>query len=84
MLLEKYVDAFHEYDVDALVALMRDDATLSMPRTLWLQGPEAIRTWLLGQARDAAARGWCGPRPAARRHLPNIAARPTAATAAGR
>ena len=49
-LLEKYVHAFHEYDVDALVALMREDATLSMPPyTLWLQGPEAIRTWLLGR-----------------------------------
>jgi RNA polymerase sigma-70 factor, ECF subfamily len=49
-LLEKYVDAFHEYDVDSLVALMRDDATLSMPPyTLWLQGPDAIRTWLLGR-----------------------------------
>src|SRR5688572_31774185 len=49
-LLEKYVDAFHEYDVDALVALMREDATLSMPPyTLWLQGPDAIRAWLLGR-----------------------------------
>jgi RNA polymerase sigma-70 factor (ECF subfamily) len=49
-LLEKYVDAFHEYDVDALVSLMREDATLSMPPyTLWLQGPEAIRAWLLGR-----------------------------------
>src|SRR4029450_2439987 len=45
-LLEKYVDAFHDYDVDALVALMREDATLSMPPyTLWLQGPDAIRAW---------------------------------------
>jgi RNA polymerase sigma-70 factor (ECF subfamily) len=49
-LLERYVDAFHEYDVDALVALMREDATLSMPPyTLWLRGPEAIRAWLLGR-----------------------------------
>ena len=49
-MLEKYVDAFHEYDVDALVALMRADATLSMPPyTLWLQGPDAIRSWLLGR-----------------------------------
>ena len=49
-LLEKYVDAFHEYDVDALVALMREDATLSMPPyTLWLRGPDAIRNWLLGR-----------------------------------
>ena len=49
-LLEKYVGAFHAYDVDALVALMREDATLSMPPyTLWLQGPDAIRAWLLGR-----------------------------------
>jgi RNA polymerase sigma-70 factor, ECF subfamily len=55
-LLEKYVDAFHEYDVDALVALMREDATLSMPPyTLWLRGPDAIRAWLLG--RGSGCRG---------------------------
>lgn len=49
-LLEKYVNAFHAYDVDALVALMREDATLSMPPyTLWLQGPQNIRAWLLGR-----------------------------------
>lgn len=49
-LLEKYVDAFHEYDVDALAALMREDATLSMPPyTLWLQGTDAIKAWLLGR-----------------------------------
>jgi len=55
-LLEKYMDAFQEYDVDALVALMREDATLSMPPyTLWLQGPDAIRAWLLG--RGSGCRG---------------------------
>lgn len=55
-LLEKYVVAFHEYDVEALVALMRQDATLSMPPyTLWLQGPVAIRAWLLG--RGSGCRG---------------------------
>jgi RNA polymerase sigma-70 factor (ECF subfamily) len=49
-LLERYVDAFHRYDVDALVALMREDATLSMPPyTLWLRGPDAVRAWLLGK-----------------------------------
>ncbi|MFP5379143.1 MAG: sigma-70 family RNA polymerase sigma factor [Vicinamibacteria bacterium] len=48
-LVDRYVDAFHRYDVDALVALMREDATLSMPPyTLWLQGPDAIRGWLTG------------------------------------
>jgi RNA polymerase sigma-70 factor (ECF subfamily) len=56
MLLDRYVDAFHRYDVDALVALLREDATLSMPPyTLWLRGPETIRTWLLG--RGAGCRG---------------------------
>jgi RNA polymerase sigma-70 factor (ECF subfamily) len=49
-LLDRYVDAFHRYDVDALVALMREDATLSMPPyTLWLQGRDSIRNWLLGR-----------------------------------
>jgi len=48
-LLNKYVDAFHRYDVDALVALLREDATLSMPPyTLWLRGHEPIKSWLLG------------------------------------
>jgi RNA polymerase sigma-70 factor (ECF subfamily) len=55
-LLDRYVNAFHDYDVDALVALLRQDATLSMPPyTLWLRGPETIRTWLLG--RGAGCRG---------------------------
>jgi RNA polymerase sigma-70 factor, ECF subfamily len=55
-LLDRYVDAFHNYDVDALVSLLREDATLSMPPyTLWLRGPETIRTWLLG--RGAGCRG---------------------------
>jgi RNA polymerase sigma-70 factor (ECF subfamily) len=49
-MLAQYVDAFERYDVDSLVALLRDDATLSMPPyTLWLQGPDAIRTWLAGR-----------------------------------
>jgi RNA polymerase sigma-70 factor, ECF subfamily len=49
-LLDRYVDTFHRYDVDGLVALLREDATLSMPPyTLWLRGPHAIRAWLLGR-----------------------------------
>jgi RNA polymerase sigma-70 factor (ECF subfamily) len=49
-LLDRYLDAFHRYDVDGLVALLREDATLSMPPyTLWLRGPDAIRAWLLGR-----------------------------------
>jgi RNA polymerase sigma-70 factor (ECF subfamily) len=49
-LLDRYVEAFSRYDVDALVALLREDATLSMPPyTLWLRGRDDIRTWLLGR-----------------------------------
>ena len=55
-LLDRYVDAFTRYDVDALATLLREDATLSMPPfTLWLRGPEAIREWLLG--RGSGCRG---------------------------
>jgi RNA polymerase sigma-70 factor (ECF subfamily) len=47
-LLERYVAAFEDYDVDALVALLHEDATLSMPPfDLWLQGSEVVREWFL-------------------------------------
>src|SRR5262245_12255024 len=49
-LLERYVEAFERYDIEALVTLLRDDATLSMPPyTLWLRGRDAIRSWLFGR-----------------------------------
>jgi RNA polymerase sigma-70 factor (ECF subfamily) len=49
-LVDRYVAAFEQFDVDALTGLLREDATLSMPPyTLWLRGPEAIRTWWLGR-----------------------------------
>ena len=55
-LLDRYVEAFDRYDVDRLVSLMREDATLSMPPfTLWLQGPAAIGGWLTG--RGSVCRG---------------------------
>jgi RNA polymerase sigma-70 factor, ECF subfamily len=55
-LLDRYVDAFHRYDVDALVSLLRDDVAFSMPPyTLWLRGPEAVGLWLRG--RGAGCRG---------------------------
>jgi len=47
--VDRYVDAFHKYDVDALVGLLRDDVAFSMPPyTLWLQGRDDVRSWLLG------------------------------------
>jgi RNA polymerase sigma-70 factor (ECF subfamily) len=47
--VDQYVEAFQRYDVETLVGLLRDDVTFSMPPyTLWLQGPEHVRDWLLG------------------------------------
>ncbi len=47
-LLGAYVNAFERDDVDALVALLREDAVLEMPPfELWMQGPDDIRRWLL-------------------------------------
>src|SRR5262249_48703314 len=46
-LVDRYVDAFSHYDVEALVALLHEDVTLSMPPyPLWLRGIEAVRAWL--------------------------------------
>jgi|SRR5215218_3168260 len=48
-LLARYVEAFEEFDMDALVALLHEDATMSMPPfDLWLRGAEEIRAWNLG------------------------------------
>jgi len=48
-LLKRYIAAFERYDIDELVSLLRADATFSMPPyALWLQGPAAVRTWMLG------------------------------------
>jgi RNA polymerase sigma-70 factor (ECF subfamily) len=48
-LLDRYVVAFEQYDMDALIPLLQEDASLSMPPyDLWLQGAEQVRTWFLG------------------------------------
>ena len=47
-LLSRYLHAWETDDVDGLVALLKEDATLSMaPVPSWYQGREAIRTFLL-------------------------------------
>ncbi|MGI9119715.1 MAG: sigma-70 family RNA polymerase sigma factor [Acidimicrobiales bacterium] len=49
-LLARYVDAFERYDIPALVGLLRDDVVLSMPPfDTWLQGPQELADWFLGQ-----------------------------------
>ncbi|MFE3325294.1 sigma-70 family RNA polymerase sigma factor [Streptomyces sp. NPDC059176] len=48
-LLERYVAAFEGYDMEALTALLREDATMSMPPyDLWLRGHDDIVGWMLG------------------------------------
>jgi RNA polymerase sigma-70 factor, ECF subfamily len=52
-LLARYADAFERYDMEALVELLHEDATLSMPPyALWMQGPDQIRGWMLGTGKD--------------------------------
>jgi len=48
-LLARYVEAFERYDMDALTALIQEDATQSMPPyELWLRGREHILRWWVG------------------------------------
>jgi RNA polymerase sigma-70 factor (ECF subfamily) len=48
-LLERYVSAFEEYDIDRLTDLLHEDAVQSMPPiSLWLQGRDDIFTWWFG------------------------------------
>lgn len=56
-MLERYVDAFERYDMDALVKLLHDDASQSMPPfEMWIQGAESITTWMV-QPGPSACRG---------------------------
>jgi RNA polymerase sigma-70 factor (ECF subfamily) len=48
-LLERYVKAFEQYDIEALTALIHEDATQSMPPyDLWLTGRDDIFAWWWG------------------------------------
>jgi RNA polymerase sigma-70 factor (ECF subfamily) len=48
-LLARYVAAFEAYDIDALTALIKEDAKQSMPPyDMWLHGRDDIFAWWLG------------------------------------
>jgi RNA polymerase sigma-70 factor (ECF subfamily) len=48
-LLARYVEAFERYDMDALVSVIQEDATQSMPPyDMWLRGRDDILTWWFG------------------------------------
>ena len=48
-LLARYVQAFESYDMEALTALLKEDATWNMPPyELWLDDHDEIAAWCLG------------------------------------
>jgi len=48
-LLDRFVDAFQDYDVERLTALLREDVTQSMPPfDLWLDGRDDVLDWWFG------------------------------------
>jgi RNA polymerase sigma-70 factor (ECF subfamily) len=48
-LLSRYVDAFERYDMEALTALLHEDAKQSMPPyDLWLRGRDEMLAWWFG------------------------------------
>lgn len=54
--VRRFAEAFGRYDLDALAAMLREDATMCMPPlALWLRGAEKIAAWMGG--RGAACRG---------------------------
>jgi RNA polymerase sigma-70 factor (ECF subfamily) len=55
-LLDRYVEAFERYDVDAFVSLLHEDAVQSMPPyEMWIRGSANMVRWMLGGGR--ACRG---------------------------
>lgn len=48
-LLDRYLDAFERYDMDALAALLHDDVIQTMPPyAMWLQGRDDLLAWYVG------------------------------------
>ncbi len=48
-LLARYVEAFERYDIQRLVGLLHEDASISMPPySMWLRGTENLQGWYLG------------------------------------
>ncbi len=55
-MLDRYVAAFQDYDIEALTSLIQEDASQSMPPyDLWLQGRDDILTFWVGPG--ASCRG---------------------------
>jgi RNA polymerase sigma-70 factor (ECF subfamily) len=74
-LLDRYIDAFERYDIDALVRLLHEDATQHMPPyEMWLGSAEDIGRWMLGPGagcRDSRALPvWANGSPAVAQYRP--------------
>ena len=83
-LLERYVAAFERYDIDALVELLREDATQSMPPfRLGCPGRRTSRPGCSVSVRGAATRSSCGCRRTGAPRWRSTAPTPTAATCPG-
>jgi RNA polymerase sigma-70 factor (ECF subfamily) len=68
-LLARYLDAFERYDMDALAALLHDDAIQSMPPyAMWLQGRDDLIAWYVGAGAECGGSrllpGWANGCPA--------------------
>ncbi|MFI9529834.1 sigma-70 family RNA polymerase sigma factor [Micromonospora rosaria] len=54
-LLDRYVRSFERYDIDALVALLREDAVHTIPPyRMWLRGRADIAAWMRGPGAGCA------------------------------
>jgi RNA polymerase sigma-70 factor (ECF subfamily) len=68
-LLDRYVDAFERYDMDALAGLLHDDVVQTMPpHAMWLRGRDDVLAWFVGPGVDCEGsrllRGWANGCPA--------------------
>jgi RNA polymerase sigma-70 factor (ECF subfamily) len=53
-LVTRYMKAFQSYDIETLVSLLHEDATMTMPPfTWWLRGRDEIRRAMLGAGTEA-------------------------------
>jgi RNA polymerase sigma-70 factor (ECF subfamily) len=54
-LLNRYVAAFEAYDIEALVALLSKDGSISMPPwAMWMTGHENLKRWYVGAGKGCA------------------------------
>jgi RNA polymerase sigma-70 factor (ECF subfamily) len=61
-IVDRYVEAWVRSDVDALVEMLTDSATLAMPPTIsWFRGRDAIATFLRATALDGTRRWRLNP-----------------------